>query len=147
MPNLRCCSSYQALRKSAIFCLTLGLLSTSTPTIGESADDAPLGSDNPAQVLAPSDGSTASEQDSAGDEPIVVELDIPPQLAAFLDEQKANSPQAPTAAVLDGDTASGAADANVGHPSLAVMPRVPPRQSLRSRRSPYLKAPQRPKTC
>jgi soluble lytic murein transglycosylase-like protein len=116
MPNLRCCSSYQALRKSAIFCLTLGLLSTSTPTIGESADDAPLGSDNPAQVLAPSDGSTASEQDSAGDEPIVVELDIPPQLAAFLDEQKANSPQAPTAAALDGDTASGAADANVGAP-------------------------------
>ena len=117
MPNLRCCSSYQSLRKLAIFCLTLGILIASTATIGESVDDALLGRDTPAQVLAPSDGSTASEQDSAGDEPIVVELDIPPELAAFLDEQKANSPKAPTAAALDSDTASGTADADAPEPA------------------------------
>jgi hypothetical protein len=88
MPKPCSWNPYLALKNAAIFCLICGLLSLSTAASGESADEAPIGSGDPAQVATPENGLTAREEDSLDEEPIVVELDIPPELAAFLDEQE-----------------------------------------------------------
>ena len=95
MPNPCSWNPYLALKNAAIFCLICGLLSLSTAASGESADEAPIGLGDPAQVATPENGLTAREEDSIDEDPIVVELDIPPELAAFLDEQEATAPGLP----------------------------------------------------
>ena len=108
MPNPCCRNPYHALRNAAIFCLTWILLSISTAASGESDEEAPVGSDNPTQLVTPANGLTANEADSSDEEPIVVELDIPPELAAFLDEQEATAQGlSPAAELEDNDTSSG----------------------------------------
>lgn len=87
----------QTLRRPAILCLICSLLSLAAPAIGESADEGALGSQPPDEAL------TASQQDSENDESIVVELDIPPELAAFLEEQETVPQGSPPTPGEDGD--------------------------------------------
>lgn len=79
----------QALKQPAIFCLAWSLICIASTAFGETADSLPLNSELPVTVLTPDDTLTANQQDSEGEDPIVVNLDIPPELAAFLDEQGA----------------------------------------------------------
>jgi soluble lytic murein transglycosylase-like protein len=116
MPNSCCRNPYQTLKKAAIFCLTWSLLSISTATSGESNDEAPVSSDNPAQVVGPDSGLTDSEQDSGDEEAIVVELDIPPELAAFLDEQEASAQGVAPAAKLEDNDASSPSNTGLATP-------------------------------
>ena len=117
MPNPCCRNPYHALRNAAIFCLTWILLSISTAASGESDEEAPVGSDNPAQVVTPANGLTANETDSSDEEPIVVELDIPPELAAFLDEQEATAPGLPPANELEINDASSPSKSGLETPA------------------------------
>ena len=105
MPITSLSQGYRRAAQRALCCLTWCLLSVPAGALGESGDEVP----DPDAAQQTDNADLAADQPNsaspANDDPIVVELDIPPELEAFLAAQDQQSPQREDAPTGDAELA------------------------------------------